>query len=399
MPLIIKDKIIDHISGPVSFSLLKPKVNIKLPSILLFGDVHLSTKGMCNCKQDGCYNIYDKSFLQILDESFMNIDFYIEAWFLEYQRVQATNEEQILKYIKIAEDKKFPIFMLREKIMLCYVKELRGSELWKKYSPTQNMKYHYVDTRCSCSYYIESLLHNIELTPHPTEHDSLSLSNLYSYNNLHPKIIENCIIRLKKKYGSYYFKILDFQYLLTFDLQKAIDLFFELATPENSLIIKQYNKLPKSLRDIDMWKDVFVKYYKYIFDTESNLTSEVLEARKLFYKTLLNDNLDEIIKMTKNDELCKLLLQTSQSVLSSMYLDIYYLFRMLKKIEEKDSSKINICYFGDYHVENIKYLLTTILEFYTVINEINAQGDIDERTDSFNRCLKMPNINLTDFID
>ena len=50
-------------------------------------------------------------------------------------------------------------------------------------------------------------------------------------------------------------------------------------------------------------------------------------------------------------------------------------------------------------MENIKYLLTTILGFYTVINEINAQGDIDEGTDSFNRCLKMPNINLTNFID
>jgi hypothetical protein len=400
MPLIIKDKIIDHISGPVSFSLLKPKTSFSLPNIILFGDAHFSTKGMCECKQDGCYNVYDKSFLQILDSISTDenpVDFNTEAWFLDYQRKQAKIEEQFLKYVKIAEENKYSIQMLREKIMLCYVKELKESEIWNKYSPTRLMRYHYVDTRLSNAYSLEYLIHHIESKPHPTEIDPLSLSNLYSYKKLHPKVVENCICKLKNKYGIFYFKILKFQYFLTFNLEKAIELFFEIATPENSLIMKQYKKFPERLKDIEMWKNVFFKYYKHIFDTDPDLTSEVLLARKHFYKTLLEDNLDNIINMTTNDELSNLLLKTPYGTLSSMYLDLYYLFRMLKRIEEKDCSRLSIGYFGDLHIVNLKYLLTTILDFYTVVHELNSQEDITD-THSFNRCLKFPNINFSDYI-
>ena len=79
--LILKDKIINRISGPVSMYYLTPSLrelhnykeeNIDLPLIILFGDHHYSRENMCpNCDCDEkscCYEIYHTDFLKELDK-------------------------------------------------------------------------------------------------------------------------------------------------------------------------------------------------------------------------------------------------------------------------------------------------------------------------------------------
>ena len=107
----INGEIIKKISGPVSFTILKPDIvsykylyneekeiydeetgretklkrETKLPLIILFGDHHFSLDDRCDpCKNaDNCFNIYDEQFLSKLNEiSNENhpVEFYAETF-------------------------------------------------------------------------------------------------------------------------------------------------------------------------------------------------------------------------------------------------------------------------------------------------------------------------------
>lgn len=401
MPLIIKDKIIDKISGPASFVALKPKENLNIPFIILFGDAHNSTKGMCECKDDKCYRVYETKFLQILDSVSTYdkpVDFNIECWPPENLREYIKDETNILKYKKLAEKNMYPINMLRENIFICYIKELRESDLWKKYSPTKLMRYHYDDVRQAenSKYNLEYRMNSIEQNLKIDEKiQPLSLSNLYFYKNLNPLYIENIITRTKRLYGDQYFVILKFKYLLTFNLEEAIEYFFKIATPENSLIMKQYSKLPENLKDENMWKDIFLKYFKYIFSKDTFEKLDLLNTtRKQFYEVLLRDDIDEIKSFHLSEER-EILQYSMNSYQTSMYLDLYYLLRTLKG---DNMTSMSIGYFGYDHVTNLKYLLTAIMNFYDTIGEVKEEYDDKYDEHSYNRTLIMPNINLNNYI-
>jgi len=86
--LLIANKLIQFISGPISCTLLTPvsyetyqAKGLELPVLLLFGDSHFSFDTMCNfttdkppllngiCEPDkGCYKIYSTEFLQALNQ-------------------------------------------------------------------------------------------------------------------------------------------------------------------------------------------------------------------------------------------------------------------------------------------------------------------------------------------
>ena len=65
----IGNNLINKISGPISITILKPKkTHSSQPIMILFGDEH-EKKTPCNpcSNEDGCYNIYDEKFLEILN--------------------------------------------------------------------------------------------------------------------------------------------------------------------------------------------------------------------------------------------------------------------------------------------------------------------------------------------
>ena len=89
--LIIGNTNIQRLSGPIGFTFLRPRNDIKsLPLIVLFGDEHESYERNCmNCdcnrnKNGCCYTITDPNFLRILDtlaDDNHPVDFYVETPF------------------------------------------------------------------------------------------------------------------------------------------------------------------------------------------------------------------------------------------------------------------------------------------------------------------------------
>ena len=116
MSFIINHKKINQISGPVSLHILKPELsfynyfkeqyNIHTPIFILFGDIHDSKKYQCKtCKYDinkksYCYHVYDKEFLQLLDnmsEQKYPIDFFIASEkIINYVKAKKLNIEVVL---------------------------------------------------------------------------------------------------------------------------------------------------------------------------------------------------------------------------------------------------------------------------------------------------------------
>ena len=76
MPLVINGKNIHQLSGHVSITILKPKIDfyntlkkrsIHAPIFILFGDIHFSSSNQCDDKSKQCHKIYDNSFPPRLD--------------------------------------------------------------------------------------------------------------------------------------------------------------------------------------------------------------------------------------------------------------------------------------------------------------------------------------------
>lgn len=159
----IGSKTIDSISGPVSFVLLKPKMelykqmkkrNVYLPIVLLFGDVHFSNENECkNCK-DKCYKIYSSEFLKIFDSlcgDNFNVNFSLE----DFIRKENVNEDFIIKLkLKILEeDKLYPMHRLKTNTIPCYYKDNISKTLYDKYCPYQKMKFLPIDPRQSVNHF------------------------------------------------------------------------------------------------------------------------------------------------------------------------------------------------------------------------------------------------------
>jgi len=93
--LLLNNKKIKYISDPVSFTILnsKDKIN-KLPIIILFGDIHYSSKNKCNhCNiKNKCYNLHNniiKIFNDISNEN-KKIDIYLEHDFVNLNKKPKT---------------------------------------------------------------------------------------------------------------------------------------------------------------------------------------------------------------------------------------------------------------------------------------------------------------------
>jgi hypothetical protein len=129
MPLIINDKRIDSISGPISFTLLKPKKYVfdelkkegtRLPIMMLFGDEHFSSEHMCNScscslgNKGCCMPIYSDEFLQLIDSLATKehpVDFNIEGFLSQKlkDRIKSDDEDGIKYYKGVAKEKNTPM--------------------------------------------------------------------------------------------------------------------------------------------------------------------------------------------------------------------------------------------------------------------------------------------------
>ena len=161
----LKDNTIHQISGPITMQYLKPINNLffktkknNLPLVLLWGDHHREDTGLCpNCECDDktkpcCYKIYDPNFLKELDKlaSIYPIDFYTEY---SPDFPESNNSKNIL----------FDRF-LDKTVKDCHTKTLRSKKIYNRLCPTQNIRWHFADTR----YTLDTIERHIFFVPRET---------------------------------------------------------------------------------------------------------------------------------------------------------------------------------------------------------------------------------------
>ena len=71
---------------------------------------------------------------------------------------------------------------------------------------------------------------------------------------------------------------------------------------------------------------------------------------------------------------------------SAAFLDLYTITRIFKQPDGGKRSLLSICYFGDFHIENIVYLLRQTGLYETSIDLV--------RKDDVNRCIDLDNVQL-----
>ena len=382
----INDTLIKRISGPVNFYLLCPiknkileelkKSNINPPVVMLFGDSHFSSENTCEkCNnEDNCFSIKENSFLKLIDNlsdiKKLSIDFNIEHPF-------------ILSDVNFSEVRPGILAEMKYKILPCLRKE--------KTCITKNIKWMYVDTRdtpANFKYYYEndfskyyqvvSFL-NQTITSKKTREDSI----YHIIDFISGMCVENNSYVLKHKYFNNIINIIKTL------KNKNLDTLFDKNNINNSLICKQIKKLNKPLNDIDFWKDKCDQYIKYklkdipdeAIDDLQKFFVIMLDISDIFLKNYDKYTREELIDSIYDayyEELIDIPLLLLNKInmdimltIISVFLDLYYITRMLKVPYKSKNANLSIGYMGFNHTENITYFLTEILKIYELTNKVD----------------------------
>lgn len=397
--LIINNKTVHSLSGPVSFYYLKPKNKIyrkgegkNFPLIILFGDFHFSRKNYCfrcdcdNPKEYCCYNLSDRDFLNIIDNlaSSYQIDFYAETFFGGTGRGfeggmmhDFTTGDMINCYNT----------NLREK---CPTKNIRWQAADARYSGVKQILLNKEDVK------IDNIKSDKYLKNTYIEFQLNHLLNLLSMRN----IAEFDDFLSKSHFNNiYYFK--DFL-LSLFDIEVSrkcyknakfkgfnTDRFstklFDMMTENNSLIKKQVKKQTfEDFNNIKTW-EFFYNYLIlgkldfYLDGIKDDIVNDILNLEKIFYYPSYYLN-DDLIYRFKSLRLA----------LTVPLLDIYTVTRIFKKPVRGKRPDIAFCYFGNFHIENILDVLT-LTDIYEIVVSKHVKYINDN---DINRCLYLDDIKL-----
>lgn len=434
--LIINKNRIGKLSGPVSFTILTPNLdvfetlkkeyNIELPIVILVGDHHYSSEGQCDyCDNNNCYSIFSEKFIKILDDLYndgFTVDIYTELNISPEMRNYLIKEdsekvENILNSLKNhiqINHKNEMLQMLARNIYGCYIKELKNTPIYDKYCPSKNIRWHYADLRQNINifgkYSMEaklSLLLNIVMNP---SYDYNLDDPYYTYIRLN--ILQDDklnFVLLKNNLDDFKLKILTLKQL---DMEPIIKSFFNLSTsitidtfidnlidlnnPEfvnNSLIYKQIKNLPNDIQNI------FIKTMKiYINDTlKNNISRNKIKkigfeflAALLFligkYDSINQYDLDKFLYFfydkvneqyyLKND--VKINIRRIVIPTTIYLLDFYFITRFIKTQNYSPYYGLTIGIFGEAHVNFISNYLIKTLGWYTTerqIKKIDANGN------------------------
>lgn len=413
--LIINNKRITSISGPISFYYLRPTQEVYsdgngkyFPLVFLFGDKHRSTMNYCspcNCSLDSefcCYKLSDPSFLSSIDQlaSTYAIDFYTETFF------EGTGS--IFKEGGMMEE------MTTGDMITCYNRDLRGTP--EDRCPTKNIRWQAGDIRHAGTYLrdfldkkdtkfvkSEKYLNNSYIEYQLATILNLITQFLANYNTKH-KNKESASIMLDKiveVVGESEFK--DFQtfheFLLSilddnddndsFDFKKFANSLFGMMNKNNSAIYKQVLKQTyRNFNDIKEWEDFYNRSLKFCSDTvniDKYYTTHIILN---LYSYVANESIIEypFVNVFHKFVTC---------ILSGLT-DIYFTARMFKQPTDGKRSDLTIAYFGNYHIQIVKDLLLSTGAYELVVSKNERiQSRLNPTTD---RCLyfneKIDDINL-----
>ena len=376
--LILNKNKIKYISGPVSFSLLTP-INNNFPIIILFGDIHYSSKNICKkcISNHNCYNLHDdiiNIFNNISNEN-NKIDIYLEHDFIHLKN--KPSNENINNNIQL-------IPLLVNNIYNCYDIDKKNNNC--NYN---NIRWHYVNLRKFVDndfvimYFID-FLYNLMNKNKKTYHNFILIKYKYILFNIiyFKKIIKLLYLAFKNKY-----QFIKFYYNLIIN---------------NNIINKQINKINL---DTNFIKNSIYEYIIYFYDkyiiSDININNlnfkDIKYILKKIYKIYSNFNDYDIInnyikKLNNYKSIYKYIYNLIINI-RTIILDIYYILRTLKM--KKYNSIISIGIFGDFHTINIIHYFTFIFNKYKLLYSIN----INNTNNNYNRCLEInKNIDLDNIL-
>lgn len=353
----IGDKIIRNISGPVVCYYLKPteeifeifkNYGIELPLLLLFGDVHGSSDEMCtDCENsEGCYRIYDENLLKLLDTLSSDkypVDFYVETSEELYEKY-AEKQEYLLKTRQ-------PLIDLIFATEICFRRKLRDSVEYKKKCPTQNIRWHYSDSRDKKGYIEDNI---DKLSKYISKSVYENISNI-RYIDTIKYILINSIDDKENK----------------FNVSLFCKHFFNLEKNEYdkyiSLNMKQINKhLDYELKNINK-TDIWIEVLTFLI---CNRIEEIKDIKDIKELILNIDNKDYMTQYKKNNSESLEFFNKLLYNMSVSFLDLYFTLRILKG--ERTQASLVVSYLGLSHIEHIKMVFENVFDYqiaFTVGND------------------------------
>lgn len=389
MPLIIGQTKINYLSGPNQMFYLQPLQNVS--PLILFGDVHFSGKNQCNPSEHE-YKLYSDDFLKLLDTLPFTVNLYVESWL---RKADYPPNKKTFSYFKNVGDLDQLIPALRFPRMACYIKELRGTELYSTYCPTKNLNWHHIDARFA---------EHLQITKsgsYKTKSIFTEYKAFLSYNAL--EALTKCKSLTEKELTYNIFTTLTFEeYIEGLEILKLFlgnpnTLFETLLNNSNSIINKQIKKINFNITVkmlTDFYKDIYLKQYDLPNET---VLIDFISTLQSFLKVQNTENYQNVISMLFNDtddkdgwSIRKYIIANRRQLmkLTSIIVDLYFSFRLLKK----DHSELTIGVAGLAHIDNCVSFLTQYLKAYRI--ETKIIGEYTGDTETAQRCLEMPDINL-----
>ena len=337
--ILIGDTLIKRITGPISVTILKPPMNppFYMPPMILFGDVHFSTRGECEeCKVvDGCYRISDPAFYQAFDRVSTKeepIDFY-----LEYFMKDAPNE--------YPSSKSGEIFRTMEFFQQCAA--WKTSEK-KRYSlnscPTKTIRYQYGDLRIADRQKVpgtefDNLLEAMHTNPLWTS-STIIMRPKYPIN----RELGNPIIDAFDKFKGYNMEKMPDPTIYTEQMYQLL----MNASPKYSRIAKQLQKMPKGFNP-EWIKDII-------------------------YNSIVQKNVGRL-------------------KWKAWMMDLYTLLRIFKNPTNGPYSALSVMYYGILHIIPMTKFLTEKMGYEIIYSDARSMKEIlkknsrnrDERCIIFNK--------------
>ena len=433
--LILDNKPITSITGPINLNILKPEMSFhkefNAPIFILFGDQHHSKEHFCtnctcetNIQKPCCYKIFSDDFLKILDNVGSDpkypVDFSIEGGLSGKQK--DFDKKEIEEYVKFALERGTPMSLLRDRLIPCYSRNIKETDLdyYKKTCPTINIRWQLADSR-------------------QTDFD---YNSGYKYNFGKFLIIMGDFFKILKKKeineNDIFFLVNENVHIINEKYLEALkhivdEDFFDYIDKDTSLIFKQLKKLPENQQKD--WENWIKQYYRYIYNKVIIETKYLYKIEKLkeiitkiisflqdfikyynLYGTEGDDKYfdkqqeiqDDLIKYVENEDkksedgiygFYKIYnISDFISTINLIDLDLYFVLRSFKKPEGSNNPLVSIGYFGATHCENIVHFLMNIIG-EGKYEEVYKKDEI-KIGEEFSRCLEIDKlVDLDEVID
>jgi hypothetical protein len=390
--LIISNKKITSISGPVSFYYLRPTKQVYedgnkeyFPLVILFGDYHRSFENNCNPCNCGyeykginsaacCYRLDDNLFINKINNlaSKYTVDFYTETFFggsgLGFQGG-----------------------MMKEfttgKFLNCYNKKLKhlcfiGNNIRWQAGDIRIGGVDFedlVNPKSYNRYDIKNIVSEKYIKNSYIEYQMSYLLNLltYGYFNKFNNIIKKTYFVDAIYFRNFLMSIFEEE---KFNIEKFAKILFSILNKDNSGIYKQVKKQTfRNFNDLKEWEDIYCRSLKNVAYNIVKIKDDMIKQMKVYVYNIPRF----VSKEISIDENFKILMNIFMIIVTSSFLDIYVISRMLKQPEDGKRSEISFCYFGNSHVINIVNLLLS-----TGAYEVIASKDVN----GSNRCIDLSDI-------